>query len=221
MITATIAGEEKTVAGGWLSMPRIGIWTGYVEVSGDAIPKGNIVATLAGVNMPCHIQRCELVEGMVKMSLVGGAGGMGRPAKAKHYRNPIVRHVLADLVRDAGEVLSPSSPAAALNTPLGYWTTLVAPTGALVQALADTVGSDCAWRILYDGKLWFGRETWPTCPADTRIISQDPHNATMVVGTEVSGIWPGTTIEGRRIDHVRHDFGATPRSVVSFAEARA
>jgi hypothetical protein len=226
MITATVAGQQKTVTGGWLSMPRIGIWTGYLELGGDTIPSGNIVATLAGVDMPCHIQRCELVEGLVKMSIVGGASGMGKQAKAKHYRNPTVRHVVGDLARDAGEVLSASSPAVVLDVPLGYWTTLAGSpahpmtTGTVVQLLADVVGG-CSWRILYDGKLWLGRETWPTCPADVRIISQDVRNATMVVGSDVSGIWPGTTIVGRQIDHVQHEFGGTPRSTVTFADGHA
>jgi hypothetical protein len=224
MITVTIAGEEKSVTGGGLSMPRVGIWLGDLEVNGEAIPSGNIVATLAGVDMPAHIQRASLVEGLLKLRVVGGAGGMGKQTRAKHYRNPTVSHVLGDLARDAGEILSPSCTSAALDTPLPYWTTLAGTldnpmtTGAMVQALADIVGNGCAWRILYDGKLWFGRETWPACPADVRIISQDAHNATQKVGTDVSGIWPGTTMGGRQIDHVQHDFNGTPRSIVTFVD---
>ena len=221
MITCTIAGEEKAVAGGWLSMPRIGIWMGDLGINGETIPTGNLVITLAGVDMPAHIQRASLVEGLLQMRVVGGNGGMGKTARPNHYRNPTVRHVLGDLVRDAGEILSPSCTAAALDTSLPYWTTLAIPTGALVQALADVVGNGCGWRILFDGKLWFGRETWPACPADVRIISQDAKNATQVVGTDVSGIWPGTTMGGRQIDHVRHDFSDPPRSTITFAEGHA
>jgi hypothetical protein len=221
MMTVTIAGEQKTVTGGNATLPRTGAWMANLVVNGETIPKGSMVATLSGVDMPCFIQRCELVQGMQHLRVIGGAGGLAKTAKAKHYRNPTVRHVLTDLARDAGEALSSTCTAAILNQPLNYWTTLALPTGAILQALADVAGGGCVWRILYNGALWFGVETWPACPADVRIMQQDAQNASQVLGTDAQGIWPGTTIAGRRVDLVVHDFGDPPRSTVWFAEPHA
>jgi hypothetical protein len=221
MITATIENQEIDVIGGWLSMPRVGRWLGDLSIDTATLPSGNLTITLAGVDMLAHVQRREFVEGLVKMRVVGGTGGIGNVAKPKHYRNPTVRHILTDLIRDAGETLSQASSSTTLDTSLGYWTSLALPTGALIQALADAVENGCCWRILYDGTLWFGKETWPACPAEARIISQDAQNASQVVGTDVSGIWPGTALNGRHIDHVHHSFDGEPRSTVTFAEGTA
>jgi hypothetical protein len=227
MLTVTIAGQQKTVASGSLTMPRVGVWIARLVANADTIPTGQIVATLAGVDMPAHIQTAELVQGMLHLRVVGGAGGMGKQARPKHYRNPTARHVLGDLTRDAGERLSSTCTADAMNAPLPYWTTIAGTpaspmtTGTVVQALADAVGNGCCWRILYDGSLWFGRETWPACPADIRLLEQDAFNASQVLGTDVLGIWPGTTVAGRRIDLVVHDIGDPPRSTVWFAEGHA
>jgi hypothetical protein len=221
MMTVVIAGEQKIVIGTNIMLPRVGAWVANLIVNGETIPKGAMVATLSGVDMPCWIQRCELVQGMQHLRVIGGAGGLAKTAKAKHYRNPTVRHVLTDLARDAGETLSSTCTAAILNQPLNYWTTLALPTGVLLQALADVAGGGCLWRILYNGSLWFGTETWPACPADVRIMQQDAPNASQVLGTDAQGIWPGTTIAGRRVDLVVHDLGDPPRSTVWFAESHA
>jgi hypothetical protein len=221
MMTLTIDGEQRTVSGGACTFTRVGVWVGNLTVNGDTIPTGNVVATLSGVDMPAFIQSCELAEGMQRMRIVGGAGGVAKTAKAKHYNKPTVGQVLGDLVVGAGERLSPACSAAVLAVPLGYWTTLALPTGALLQALAEVVGNGCAWRVLYDGSLWFGRETWPACPSDVRILSQDVPNRSWTVGTDTLGIWPGTTIQGRKVDMVTHEIADSPRSIVWFAEGHA
>lgn len=221
MITLTIAGQDYTVAAGSLTMPRQGAWLGRFVANVDVIPRGSLTATLAGVDMPAWIQRAELVKGQLEMRVVGGFGGLAKTAKAKHYRNPTVRHVLSDLVTGAGENLSPTCTKDVLDLPLGYWTTLALPTGALLQALADVAGGGVLWRVLFDGSVWFGRETWPMCPAEVRIVDHDVANGSQVLGTDACGIWPGTTVGGRRVDLVVHEFGASPRSRVWWAEEHA
>jgi hypothetical protein len=221
VITLTVAGEQRTVAGGKLSLPRSGVWVANLIADCDIIPTGAGIVTLSGVDMPAHVQRAELVKGMLHVRVVGGAGGLGKPAKAKHYRNPVVKHVLGDLLADAGERLSSSSTSASLGTSLGFWTSLRLPIGSLLSALAEVVGGGCTWRVLYDGSVWFGIETWPACPSEARVMDVDAWNACQLVGTDALGIWPGTTLGGRRIDLVVHDFSDPPRSRVWFAEGHA
>jgi hypothetical protein len=223
MITATIAGQQRTVTKASLMLPRSGTWVGNMVLDMDTIPTGALTITLSGVDMPAWIQRCELVRGMLELRVVGGAGGLGKLATPVHYRNPTVRHVLTDLLAVAGESASASCTTSILDLPLGYWTTLGLTTGVLLEALAEVVGGGCIWRVSYDGTVFFGSETWPRCPADVRVMAQDAANASQVLGTETLGIWPGTTIDGRRVDVVVHEFNGQgePRSKVWWAEEHA
>lgn len=218
MLVLKISGREVDVVSGAVTLPRCGAWHADLVVSADAPPSGNLVAALSEVDMPAHVQRAELVGGMVHLRIVGGNGGLAKLARAKHYRNPLVRHVLGDLLADAGEAMSSNCTPAVATTALPYWTSLGLPTGELVQALADIAGADVVWRVQFNGVVWMGLETWPACPADVRILDRDACNASQVVGTDACGIWPGTTIQGRRVDMVVHSIGASPRSEVYFAE---
>jgi hypothetical protein len=221
MLTLSVAGAKEDVARGTLTLPLTGVWHGDFVINMDTVPSGSAIATLDGVDMPAHVQRAELVNGMVHLRIVGGAGGLAKPAMARHYRNPVVRHVLADLVRDAGETLSTTCTASTLGQGLDYWTTLGIPTGTLLQALAETAGDAVNWRILFDGTLWMGVETWPMCPADVRILEQDAPNASQYLGTDALGIWPGTTIAGRKVDSVVHEIGSAARSRVFWVQGHA
>ena len=222
MLTATFAGASVDVTKGPLTLPRVGVWTADLWALSDSAPTGNVSVDLAGVDMPCHVQRAEMGGGLAHVRLVGGRGGMGKTAKKKHHKTPTARTSLTDLARDAGETLSPTCPADVMARPLSFWTTLSMPIGSVVQALSESLGDDVSWRILFDGTLWMGKETWPMCPAEVRIIEQDAANASQVLGTDALAIWPGTTIAGRRVDMVLHEFGGTsPRSTVWWAEGHA
>lgn len=219
MLGLTIQGKEIDVISGTMSLPRAGVWHADLVINSSTVPKGSVVARLSEVDMPAHVHRAEFVNGMIEMRIVGGNGGLGKPAKPKHYKAPLVRHVFADLVSGAGEQLSVSNTESVMSTGLSAWTTLGIPAGCVLQALAERAGAQVVWRVNFNGMVWMGAETWPQCPADVRIISQDGHNAAQVIGTDSQGVWPGTTIGGRRIDLVVHEVGATPRSTVYFAEA--
>ena len=132
--------------------------------------------------------------------------------------DPRMSEVLADLLQDAGEALSTACTDSVMATTLAYWTSLAVPIGSLVQALAEVAGDAVNWRVLFDGTVWLGVETWPMCPADVRIMEQDAPNAAQYIGTDAEGVWPGTSIAGRRIDSVVHEIGSQARSRVFWAE---
>lgn len=225
MLALQIGTTEHDIVAGQLHLPRTGRWVANLETTGGEAPTGDVTLVLSGVSMPGHIRRSELIAGRIHLQIVGGNGGMGKLATATHYRGTTVRHVFSDLLRDAGESMASDCSAAALNAPLKAWTSLrssYATIGTLVQALAETatgiIGQDVSWRIQYTGKVWIGVESWPACPADARIIAGDGSNASQVVGTDALGIWPGTTIDGRKVDYVVHNAGGGFRSTVYWAE---
>ena len=220
-LTLTIGGQEVLVSKGTVTLPLTGCWHADLWADQQTLPSGDVTATLSGVDMPAHVQRAEIVQGLAWMRLVGGRGGMARTAKPRHYKQPLVRHVFADLLQDAGEALSTTCTDSVMSTTLAYWTSLAVPIGSLVQALAEIAGDGVNWRVLFDGTVWMGTETWPMCPADVRIMEQDAANASQYLGTDAEGIWPGTSIAGRRIDSVVHEIGGQARSRVFWAEGLA
>ena len=216
MLTITTStGATYRASSGTVDLPRTGIWLADVKIIGQDIPEGAVVATLGTVQMTGTIAVAQLINGAVELRVVGGAGGLGNVARPKHYHQPLARHVLQDLTRDAGETLSSACTDAIISAPLEAWTTFGLTTGAILAALCAILG--CNWRILSDGTVWVGAETWPDCPADFRSLETDGANAAQVVGTDGPAVWPGTLLGGRRVDHVTHDLDHN-RTHLVFAE---
>ena len=216
MLALTLAsGETRTIASGMVELPRTGIWLADLKLLDQDVPSGRVVATMGGVAMPATVAVAELVNGIIDLRIVGGAGGLGNTARAKHYHRPLARHVLDDLMRDAGEILSPTCTPDTVSTPLEAWTTLALPTGAILAALCAVLA--CNWRVLPDGTVWIGVETWPDSAAVFRSIETDGANATKILGTDEPAVWPGTLLGGRRVDSVTYDVGRN-RTHVLFAE---
>jgi hypothetical protein len=210
-------GNLRYVTAGKAHLPRTGNWVADVRVVGEEALPATLVLQLGEVEMPCAVSMDELVNGARDVRVVGGAGGIGETCRPRHYHRPLLRHVLADLLRDCGERLSPQSDQAVLGLPLEGWDTLAVPNGAMLGALCSLAGEGINWRVLFDGSVWVGAETWPASPADARSIEMNGVHAASVVGTDVPSIWPGTTLAGRQIDHVVHDFD-TDRSTIFYAE---
>lgn len=197
-------GSVFQVTNGDLHFPRTGLWMADISANGLEPPVGKITVTLASVIMPAAVVRSELVLGSVHVRLVGGSGGLSNIATKKHFRRPTVRQVLAQLLGDAGETLSATSDPVTLNTTLEAWTTMADPGGAVMAALCETIGKGVTWRMLFDGTVWIGPETWPACPTPFRSMEENGSSATELIGTDVPAVWPGTTLNGRQVDFVTH-----------------
>jgi len=209
MVTLQLAGGRKrNVTGGQVLLPRTGVWLADLRVDErDELPD-QVTLQLGAVEMPAAVVKAELIGGMTEARIVGGAGGLGDTARPKHYHAPLARHVLVDLLRDAGETLSTTAGQDALDTSLEAWTTLAVPMGSMLAALCEVIGDDTNWRVLADGTVWIGTEAWPDSGVDARSIEADGANGASIVGTDIPQIWPGTLLAGRRVDYVRHDLDA-------------
>jgi len=219
MITLKLSADQtRNVTGGHIVLPRTGIWVADLKVDErDELPD-HLTMVLGGIEMPAAVHKAELVGGMTDVRLVGGAGGIGENARPKHYHRPLVRHIVADLLRDSGEKLSTTSSADILGTELEAWDTMDAPTGSMLAAICAVVGNGANWRVLADGTVWIGVEAWPDSGIDSRTITLDGANAASVVGTDLPTLLPGTLLDGRRVDTVQHDL-ANDRTAVMFAAA--
>ncbi len=144
----------------------------------------------------------------VHVRVLGGKGGMGKTITAKAYNQPgaFVRDVLNGIAQDAGETLSTDIAQSLLTTDLSAWNTMAMPANRALVTLLDIVAPNADWRILADGTLWCGDETWPSSTQAYDVLNFDPTKATYELGVVSPSIMPGTTVDGlgkiARSEHV-------------------
>jgi hypothetical protein len=195
-----------------IGLPRVGAWHADVSLAGSVAPAG--ACTLAidgGLTLRGTVLRADVWLETVKLRMVAGAGGLGRPARPRHYRQTRLSIVLADLLKTAGETLAPDADPETLALTFGSWTTIAEPVGALVSALLGDdrlPSSTIAWRMKPDGTFWLGQESWPdsglTNVLDYQELDHDNAEGSLVVSMESLSLLPGTMLDGRRISYVEH-----------------
>jgi hypothetical protein len=207
VISLTLSdGSIRNVIEGTVTLPRSGIWLSDLFVIGANAIEGKVVLNLGNVAMPAIVSRSPVIDGTVHVRILGGTGNLSAEASVKHYSRPLASDIVRDLLRDAGQSLSATADTDTLSSALGAWTTLAAPTGTMLSALCSALCDGAGWRILFDGTLWIGKEKWPTSPLDFRSLVEDGANAAEVIGSSLPALWPGTVLNGRKVDTVIHSF---------------
>lgn len=207
--------NDMNVFSGTITAPLRGVWTADLVIdqtdlsgfnAGTAVTiKSDDGYELKGAVAPDRAG--DFLEA-VHVRVLGGAGGMGKNVTAKAYSTPgaYVRDVLNGIAGDAGETLSSDIAASLLSTDLSAWNTIAVSASQNLTALLNIVAPDADWRILADGKLWCGDETWPTSSLTYDLLNHDPAQATYELGVSSPSIMPGVTIDGigkvARVEHV-------------------
>jgi hypothetical protein len=198
---------------GAICIPRVGAWTADLTVDSATALTGACTLvidgglTLKGTAVP--LQTGVWLD-TARLRVVGGAGGLGKTAKPRHYRQTTARIVLQDLLTTAGEQLSATADLATLALSLPMWTTVAAPIGRMIAALLgdSRLPATTTWRVLPGGTLFVGRETWPDSGlanlTDYQDLAEQPEDAALELGVEAPRLLPGTTLGGRRVSYVEH-----------------
>lgn len=159
------------------------------------------------------------------MRVLPGAGGMGKIAKAKAYRNVTASVIIKDLLGVAGETLSSTSSSKVLKTQFPFYSVNADAVGRCLSAiLQDPRMAGATWRSLPDGTVFVGTETWPDsgllAPAAYQDIDELPHQGRAELGFEAPVLVPGVSLEGRHVGAVEHVIdGEKCRTTVWFNEA--
>lgn len=188
-----------------LQVPRTGVWHADVSVDAEGTTEleGEVELVLAGASWKGTARRSGLDVGRVELRVVGGAGGLATELEPRYYADAPASVPLNDLMRETGETLSAAVPADVTSAVLARWTR---SRGRAGRALADLVRSlelD-AWRVLADGSVWLGAETWPEVEIEHDVMSIDPANDCAVLAVDELSLMPGTVISGRGISRVMH-----------------
>lgn len=176
-------------------------WTADLHLDADEAPaKGtrqSIVFDAAGSPVFVGtVRESGPFEGRSRVLLVGGAGGLKATLPPDQYVAPTLALVVADIMRITGEQLSATS--ADLTTyALGTWTRAAEQgSRALTNVLAE-VG--LSWRVLRDGTVWVGTETWPMVSLERVVADDDGSAGHARVSPEEATLVPGVTLDGKRV----------------------
>ncbi len=206
--------NDVNVLSGTIEAPLRGVWTADLVIDqpdGSGFSAGTAVTIKAqdGVELVGTVapDRSGDFLDAVHVRVLGGGGGMGANIAAKAYSTPgaFVRDVLDGIAQDAGETLSSDILPALLTANLEAWNTFAIPASQNLVALLNIVAPAADWRILADGKLWCGDETWPTSSPSFEVINHDPAQATYDLGVVSPSIMPGVDVDGvgkvARVEH--------------------
>lgn len=194
------------VSSGSIELPRIGPWRADLRVDSPAAITGPVEIRIGKSDVlkgTIVHGRSVMYEGYFRARVAAGGAGMRVKVNPKHYTSPTLRNVLSDLCADAGEAISSTADSATLLTQFAHWTTMGMEAGLAIRLLMESAPSGTVWRMLADGTLWVGQETWPVSRVtDFREVAQTPEDAVVEVGLEEPFLLPGTTLGGRKLDQV-------------------
>jgi hypothetical protein len=218
-VTSTANGH--TVLEAVVMLPRVMVWQADLVIdSADATPfTGTVTLSLADgalflVGAPWRPP--AVWRDHTHVRIVGGAAKLRTRLDAGAFTKTTARAILLDIVSGAGERLSDTIDPALLGTHLDSWVRLESSAGAALTSIAAELGA--VWRVLPDGSIWLGAETWPdAAPSDYTILDRNIEDAIMLIGADAPTLLPGTMFEGGKVGRVVHRLGqANTRTDVTF-----
>jgi hypothetical protein len=145
--------------------PRSGEWYCDLDLDQDTVPQGKIKFQLDDIEFTGTVEpESSGTDGArARCKVMAGNGRIRRPVKSHSYSGSggvRVGTIVRDILKDCGEDLSDLSDADTLDKKLPRWHVAsgVTAANALTRLAKACSGS---WRMLRDGTVWFGTETWP------------------------------------------------------------
>lgn len=203
---ALVTANNVGVIAGTIVRPLVGVWTAdlMLDQTGDT-PTGFTSGTQVKIEADGGYSIVGVVDpnrggsflDSVHVRIIGGAGGLSKLATPRAYgQGATVRDVINGLMTDSGETLSSTTDAGLLSTGINGWSVMAHTVGWNLRALLKVMAPSMSWRIIADGTLWIGAETWPNASGTFDAIDQDPADGSYVLGVEAPFVAPGTAISG-------------------------
>lgn len=202
MANTTINGVA--VLSGSIDMELIGAWiadlvidqpdgTGFAAGTTATIQTETI--SLVGTVLP---NRTGDFLDAVHVRVQGGAAGLTKQATARSFVQPgaFTRDVVRALLANGSETLSATADAGFLAMNLTAWSIQQGTVTQGLRALLDIKAPTFNWRILSDGTLWMGTESWPSVSGTYDLLDQDPTENSYELGVESPWILPGQNVSG-------------------------
>lgn len=182
-------------------MPRVGAWHADIEVDTGSLDSA-VTLDVEGQLFQGTAVRAAPFSGRTRARVVGGGGTLSRTLGPKNYvRGPKVRAIVTDVLGGA-EALSPESNAGVLGAELSRWQRIESQASHALVTLLERIGA--TWRVLSDGTVWIGHETWPQMDPPHALLDEDWYTGVLTVAPEAPTLRPGVTLRGHRIQEVVH-----------------
>lgn len=177
-----------------LSRPREGVWWADVMLDTETAPRaGAVVLSVEGVDLVCTVAGGGVELARWRGRVVGGAAPLASILGPASFADCTLRDVLTETLREAGATLASTS--GDLSAVVARWARAAGPARAAVADVARAAGY--TWRVLRDGTVWVGTETWPTrsLGADLDALSHDTvADVWSLAGASALAIEPGDTV---------------------------
>ncbi len=214
---AAAAGVPVSPISAQLRQKRIGAWYCELDLDADDVATGKLKFELDDlVFIGTVISDKSGTEGVrAKCKVVGGNGHLSNVIAAHSYSGGTgvkVGTVVKDILKACGEDLSDLSDGPTLDKMLPRWHVTSGTAERALTALADA--TDSAWRVLRDGTVWFGTETWPEVVPDGTLVTESWADGHLLLAAETPNMVPGTVYQGQKIEEVTHHYGTTLRSEI-------
>ncbi len=197
-----------------------GAWDAEIAVNGESATtvSGALSIVVDGQTLRATATRSEVDSGgLVTVQAVGGAGGLGTEVQALGYVGTTRRLVIVDALRLGGESLDVTS-SARLDEYLPHWTRSAGTVGDALRAQVKSLGM--GWRVLPNGSIWVGEETWPTVSPEHTLEAERPTADALAIAVDGFDVLPGSTFLGKRVREVEYRLdGSTLRASVSYGES--
>lgn len=184
---------------GSIAFSLSGTWEAEVVVSDDSTSSvtGSVTLKVGDTELTGYATPGQDLGDLVSVRVVGGAGGFDEPIGPQGYRASTTRRtVLQEALSAGGESLSSTSDSAILDV-AGRWTRVAGTVGGAARALVAYAGA--TWRVLDDGSVWVGTDSWDTVTPEHTVESETPTRSRMVVSLDGLDVRPGDTFRDQRI----------------------
>lgn len=209
--------ESFMCARGRISLPLTGTWVADLAIdpatSGENLPVVGDPLTISlgegGFTLQGAVRRVNNAFQTVFARVVGGGGGLYDELDPKSYQDATFGLVLSDILGQIGETLSTNVSADIQNIQLPFWTVLEGPAFEslynLVVEARNRTGTLVNWRVLPDGTIFLGVESWPaaTMPSFDLMSWQPDQLKTTIYATNPS-LLPGQTWQSGQVSNVSH-----------------
>lgn len=198
---------DAAVLSGILALPRTGVWHADLHIDTERVPSGPVEISIDGqLVLKGTVTGGGAYRGGASVRIGAGADGLRKMATPKHYVRPVIRTVLADLMRASGEVASPAIAPALLGRSIPSWAVLGLPVGVMLAALVkDACPEGTGWRALPDGTIWLGPEAWPASTVkEYTELDRSVRDDYVELGLVAPLLLPGTVLGEDRLDYIEH-----------------
>lgn len=199
-----------------IRMPYVGAWHGEVQSSGDKPLSGAVTLTDGDQVFIGYALRSQVEVGRIKTKVVGGPGrstngaqsAFGVKLAAKNYSSGVTaRTILSGILSGIGASLSSAVPddEATIGRFLNRWQRTNSTAGREITAVLQRVGA--IWRVLDDGTVWVGAESYPTADIEAEVLDQNMIEGAFELAPEKPNLRPGVTFQSTQIKYVVHTAG--------------